>query len=322
MSAKAPIAILFRQKKVFKRCRVDLKLSYFQAAMLVTSNTLFHFTVSLENLIGILDKKFQLTYCHEKYQLQTKLTEAYYPMVSFCDLPLTLAKKHIDSYGRYAIGLNKDWGIKNKLNPVVYVEANSLLAHDLAETMINLESIFNLVKKQSAEAFQEEIADLSGVLSLIISGLKGIKRAAATISKLNKIMDEVLKIQNNHSNLFRYIKNYQGDLIRQNGAIHGYRFYDEREWRFIPEFNDKRVQPVLNEEEYKKYRGNGKKAFISGITLPFNAEDVKYLIVADNNDIPVLMEAIRKNGFGTKSPWEADLLTTKITTVQQLNDDF
>jgi hypothetical protein len=42
------------------------------------------------------------------------------PLVCFCDLPLSLIRKHISEYGDYGIGLTKQWGIKNGLSPIIY----------------------------------------------------------------------------------------------------------------------------------------------------------------------------------------------------------
>ena len=57
------------------------------------------------------------------------------PMISFCDIPLSLAKTQIKSYGKYGIGMSKEWGITNKLNPVVYIESQSLLAFDIQKSL-------------------------------------------------------------------------------------------------------------------------------------------------------------------------------------------
>jgi hypothetical protein len=111
--------------------------------MQVTSETLFHFTTSLKNLQNILSKKFNLSYCHEKFILNNEDHDYYFPMISFCDIPLALAKDQIDKYGSYAIGLTKEWGIRNKLNPIVYLEKNSLLAQDIQD---DIERLLNMVK--------------------------------------------------------------------------------------------------------------------------------------------------------------------------------
>lgn len=51
-----------------------------------------------------------------------------FPMVCFCDIPLSQIKNHIEHYGNYGIGLSKEWGIRNRLNPVLYIELNSSLS--------------------------------------------------------------------------------------------------------------------------------------------------------------------------------------------------
>jgi hypothetical protein len=48
-------------------------------------------------------------------------------MVCFCDLPLSLIKKHLKQYGSYGIGLNKEWGKKNGVTPILYVHEHSLV---------------------------------------------------------------------------------------------------------------------------------------------------------------------------------------------------
>jgi len=54
------------------------------------------------------------------------------PMVCFCDIPLSQLVSHIDTYGKYGLGMSKEWGIKKGLNPVIYFNKNSLLAKRLS----------------------------------------------------------------------------------------------------------------------------------------------------------------------------------------------
>lgn len=94
----------------------------------LSSNSLIHLTEEKESLIGILKEDFIIKYCREIVQT----TEGWYggavPMVSFCDIPLSQIKKHINSYGKYGIGLKKEWALRNGLNPVLYIEKESHLA--------------------------------------------------------------------------------------------------------------------------------------------------------------------------------------------------
>lgn len=209
--------------------------------MQVTSDTLFHFTTSLRNLTSILSKKFQLTYCHEKYSLDYETHNFYYPMVSFCDIPLSLAKDQIEKYGSYAIGMTKEWGMQKQLNPVVYIEKDSILAKDIQATMDNLvkmaETLLNQVEKLGTStdslvrkshdkvkthhrnAIPESIAFVQKELNNLLENLEGI---AASLSDYKAITDKLEETGNNSSNLFRYIKNYEGILVRNGKTINNY----------------------------------------------------------------------------------------------------
>jgi hypothetical protein len=58
-------------------------------------------------------------------------------MVCFCDLPLSLIKKHLEEYGPFGIGLDKRWGLKNRVSPILYT-------HRSAQT---LQPILQLIPK-------------------------------------------------------------------------------------------------------------------------------------------------------------------------------
>ena len=47
------------------------------------------------------------------------------PMVCFCDLPLSLIRRHLKEYGHFGIGLDKKWGLKNGVAPVIYTHAKA-----------------------------------------------------------------------------------------------------------------------------------------------------------------------------------------------------
>lgn len=53
------------------------------------------------------------------------------PMVCFCDIPLSQIKNHVKYYGYYAIGLDKKWGMKSKISPVLYTYRDSLTGDSL-----------------------------------------------------------------------------------------------------------------------------------------------------------------------------------------------
>lgn len=56
--------------------------------------------------------------------------------------------------------------------------------------------------------------------------------------------------------------------------------------------------------------------------LKFDSNDIKYLIVKSNRDIPPLIRKIRSIDMLCGSSDQADILITKILTVDSLNTDF
>lgn len=141
---------------------------------------------------------------------------------------------------------------------------------------------------------------------------------------LDNIFDSAKKLAFENLNTMRYLKNYIGDLERGGKTTKNYRFYDEREWRYVTPWDNEQVEPFLSEENYKKYRGNKKstKPLIPNFHLNFTSRDIKYLIVKSAKDIPKLIRFIGQANNLTQNPDEADILATKILTVEQLNNDF
>jgi hypothetical protein len=54
-----------------------------------------------------------------------------FPMVCFCDIPLSRAGKHAQRYGRYALGLTREWATNKSISPVFYIQPDSVLASSL-----------------------------------------------------------------------------------------------------------------------------------------------------------------------------------------------
>ena len=89
--------------------------------MAVSSNTLFHFTNSLEVLCKILEEGFWPKYSKETGWISKGMATVATSMVSFCDIPLSQIHKHAKYYGYYGIGVSKTWGVKSHFVPVNYI---------------------------------------------------------------------------------------------------------------------------------------------------------------------------------------------------------
>lgn len=248
-------------------------------------NILFHFTEK-RWLYEILRTTFKVSYAREKIIGLENEREFAVPMVSFCDLKLSELKSHTEKYGQFGIGLTKEWANRNGLSPVMYVNRH-------CELMDNL-----------------------------ITGLNGV------YSHLNKVNDmEKFKNLNksylNIMNTYRYVKNYEGELIRQ-GELEdeNFRFADEREWRFVPSLETEGVQPFVAISKIKtsqqKREYNEK---VSHLRLSFQPDDIQYLIVENDRDITELIRHL-ENVKGRFDLETRSRLSSRILTIEQIKNDI
>jgi hypothetical protein len=94
-----------------------------------------------------------------------------------------------------------------------------------------------------------------------------------------------------------YIKDIEGPLHvkSKNTTYSNYRFYDEREYRYVPDFNkllSKGIKPSLFEEEYHEYKrekGNG----LINHSVSFTFDDIKMLIVKTDNQVTQLKKRLK-----------------------------
>ncbi len=100
--------------------------------------SLFHFTRSLQVLLRILEEGFWPRYCLEDIRWCSGNVDFFaMPIVSFCDIPISRLAEHTMFYGKYGIGLTRKWGIKKRLNPVVYLSKGSGASVPLLEMFKN-----------------------------------------------------------------------------------------------------------------------------------------------------------------------------------------
>lgn len=246
--------------------------------------TLFHFTEK-EWLYEILRTTFRVSYAREKIIGPTNSREFAVPMVSFCDLKLSELKSFL-SYGKFGIGLTKDWANRNGLTPVMYVNRHC----DLMDRMIG---------------------GIAGIYSHL-----GLVDNMAQFTSLNTAYLNVM-------NTYRYIKNYEGELWR-NGKLEAdnYRFADEREWRFVPNLDTEGVPPFVGISKIRtKQQKREYNEKVSHIRLRFEPDDIKYLIVESDTDISELIQILHqaKNRYNEEI---RNKLASRIMTVDQILKDM
>lgn len=99
------------------------------------SRTLFHFTKNLDTLKLILTEGFWPRYCAEdtRWHGQADAHSIAFPIVCFCDIPLSRISDHVNFYGQYGLGMTREWATANGLNPILYLAGENALMSDLRE---------------------------------------------------------------------------------------------------------------------------------------------------------------------------------------------
>ena len=256
----------------------------------ISSETLFHFTNSAETIINILKNGFAPRFCLEElgYDLffdTENINETAVPMTCFCDLPLSKIDKHLAFYGPYGIGLSKKWGKSHGLTPLTYIHENS--------TQLNyLKQLGKLIGK----AF------------------------------INVNMEKLPMEENPYVTLFElagFYKPYSGRMYKIDKYVEK-RFYDEREWRYVPFLNSKfegDYRLLKNEFLNNIKRASANDSIAKDFSLNFNCEDIKYIIVNKESEMIALFDALELMSDNyTKS--ERKILKTKIISTEQILQDF
>lgn len=243
----------------------------------LSSSSVIHFAREKGFLLGILDDNFRVHYCTEEYSLGGYRIWVKVPMVSFCDIPLSQIKEHIGNYGKYGIGLTKEWAERKGLNPVLYIEPRSALASNLGIALENYLSSVN---------------------------------ADGEMTKSQLALVDVL----------RYVKNYQGELTRKGNTIPKYRFSDEREWRFAPP-HDSAYKMIMGQREYKS-APDKHDASLDGLRLKFEPNDIKYIIIKNDDEIAEFVDHLRNAKGKNYSYRDVERLSTRLLTTEQIMSDI
>jgi hypothetical protein len=258
--------------------------------MATSSNTIFHYTSNIQHLKSILSKGFYPSYCKETINTGNGSRSYAIPIISFCDIPLSQIKDHMDKYGQYAIGLSMDWAKKYGLNPVLYLERNSVVNNGVMGVMNFLHNDWHeILGEKDFDRFYDE--SYKGALSVL-----------------------------------QTIKNYSGPLIRHGKDLGEYKFYDEREWRFTPVIHIDHVTDypdIFWEQDFQEIELKfPAKPHFEDYNLQIYPEDIKYIIVSDPSEVREAIQAIAAMPSSFSSQEEYEHTLTKIMTAEQIREDF
>lgn len=225
----------------------------------IQADTLFTFSTELSHIIPSIKKRLiSPRYCEEdiSYLKFPHLRKIAYPMKCFCDINLHRLEEHLQWYGYYGLAFSKDWGMRNHIQPVQYINADSNL------------------RKDFTTAFSAALK------------LDKNNETKAQIKMKNFLLHEMMFYKPYEGKM----KN------RNTGKIYKKCFTDECEWRFIPDvtvadfeqaYFDQTIlnAGILNDLSNSMFG-------IDEISLKFSYADLKYIIVKTIDDFNVLANEI------------------------------
>lgn len=99
-----------------------------------SANTLFRFFKEPKYLFEALKRRALIPryYGENVDYLNIGFRQIAYPMVCFCDITVHRLGDHMSLYGGYGIAFSKEWGIKKGIQPLEYVNSNSILCKDFS----------------------------------------------------------------------------------------------------------------------------------------------------------------------------------------------
>jgi hypothetical protein len=205
---------------------------------------------------------------------------------------------HPNYYGKFAIAFSKSWGENNKLQPIHYLNENSMYTAEFTK-------LFDIIL--NADNVPEEY--VSDILNRL-----------AFIKPLRGIMKRTF-IHNNSENVIEFYKN----------------FHDEQEWRYVPSsaaLSATKLERIIanpnilnlrtgimdinNSLSTEKYRP---------LWINYNYDDIRYIIVPDLHsriDIINTIMSISDEKFYNRSQilMQKYILISKILVLEEIRKDW
>lgn len=145
------------------------------------------------------------------------------------------------------------------------------------------------------------------------------------LSRTRKITDFTIE-ERRTFDIIRYMKNYQGDLVRENRpTIKDYRFSDEREWRYVLPPEEEKVGIFYNCKGKQMAQIKKIKFFanvlIEDERLSFGPDDINYIIVSKESERDMILDALPELKIGHDHR-VIKRLSSRIISVDQIRGDF
>jgi hypothetical protein len=206
-------------------------------------------------------------------------------MKCFCDIPLSLVKKHIEQYGCYAIGLSKEWGMINGINPINYYNENSNFIHAIK---IQYDACIDMLNTNSHNDFHDfDLNRLREALEYTFMNYKPVKIEAGSRDYYNEREWRYIPLAEDKNSI----------IIKKDNIKQMY-LSSEIQEKKIEEYN----------EVMKDYH-----------TLNFRLEDINFIIVKNNDEIQYLCNFFDTNYANNTY---REIVKTKIIKSEDIEMNF
>lgn len=272
--------------------------------------SLFHYT-TMNSLKRLIKEGIKPNFCKEDFSADNSKFVLGIPMVSFCDIPLTRTYEFTSRYGKHAIGLSKEWALRNKINPILYISNNDIV------NSLKFHKSYELHLKKELEKIGSDGLNLRIALD-----------KPDSVSNLTTLVNHA----NSHSanlKLLGFAKKYLGVNPKTKAEQCN---YEENEWRYIIEENKTNgINWMWSNDEYNQWRGTGNKpapsSALEEYKLTFEINDISHIIVEFERQIPELIKYIEKlNQIGGSDKKISDdermILLSKIISMEKIKNDF
>lgn len=225
----------------------------------IQADTLFTFSSQLDFLFPYLKNScLYPRFCDEdiSYLEIPDIKKIYIPMKCFCDINLHRINRHLDWYGYYGLAFSKEWGMRNGIQPIQYINPDSALRKDFS---------FLFSKAMQSEDSQSNELE----------------------NQLKSFMLHELMYYKPYEG---YMKNRRTQKVERKC------FTDECEWRYIPDlsetgFSQIYYDPNLLNADVMNDISNS-LVQIPEVALHFSYSDIKYIIIEDISDFASLVDVI------------------------------
>jgi hypothetical protein len=253
----------------------------------VSSNTLFHFTNEFVKLEGILSNDFCANYCPE-YSILDDFSE------EGDELP------------------HSAWPMVSFCDLPIFQIKNHL--RDYGYYGVGLTKSWGRAHGISPVLYMARDSQSRKSLKTYLGTHH--YRNSDDVGEVVKSVDSKLLFQ-------AYIKLYEGPAWRKGNRIANVKFYDEREWRYVPAKEQlSGASPLLMAQNYQNEVWLADQTEkLHRIKLTFKPWDIQFLFVKEDNEILTLVDRI-KDKMPKYKPNDVTMLTTKIISWERIKEDF